>query len=379
MTYASPAWEFATDIHLIKLQRLQNKVLRTFGNFARRTPVRDLCMAFKIPYVYDYITKLCRKQAEVIQNHENENVRNIGQGEARHRKYERLKLGGGQAYDRSSELEWAVDGAWELRHVEVRNGSLVVYSASTRPELRLPLRHLSLQPASHPRTFSLIREHQPLATLQAETDEEYERWVKTLAVELMSQTPLEAIRFLDILGITATIAARRGYEEDFHRPRKHAQLQRENNCTSNYERGRAKQRVLVKNRVCDCKEKRLRAQSSDPVRKMSDSDSELEDADEKEVAALLRKCQQVDNYVPVREKRRLFESLCRQGRRLAQSSDNLCRSTGTAEVKVRRKKRARSLHDLSRSNVAVREICRYFEARGQLAQDVSQQIVRLAI
>jgi hypothetical protein len=34
---------------------------------------------------------------------ENENVRNIGQGEARHRKYKRLKLGGGQAYDRSSE------------------------------------------------------------------------------------------------------------------------------------------------------------------------------------------------------------------------------------------------------------------------------------
>jgi hypothetical protein len=32
----------------------------------------------------------------------NENVRNIGQGEARHKKYKRLKLGGGQAYDRSS-------------------------------------------------------------------------------------------------------------------------------------------------------------------------------------------------------------------------------------------------------------------------------------
>jgi hypothetical protein len=35
-------------------------------------------------------------------NHDNENVRNIGQGEARHRKYKRLKLGGGHAYDRSS-------------------------------------------------------------------------------------------------------------------------------------------------------------------------------------------------------------------------------------------------------------------------------------
>jgi hypothetical protein len=49
-----------------------------------------------------YITKLCRQQAEVIQNHDSENVRTIGQGEARHRKYKRLKLGGGQAYDRSS-------------------------------------------------------------------------------------------------------------------------------------------------------------------------------------------------------------------------------------------------------------------------------------
>jgi hypothetical protein len=47
--------------------------------------------------------KLSRQQAEVIQSHENANVRNIGQGEARHRKDKRLKLGGGQAYDRSSD------------------------------------------------------------------------------------------------------------------------------------------------------------------------------------------------------------------------------------------------------------------------------------
>jgi hypothetical protein len=60
--------------------------------------VRDLHMAFKIPYVYDYITKLCRQHAEIIQNYDNENVCNIGQGEASHRKY-RFKLGGGQAYD----------------------------------------------------------------------------------------------------------------------------------------------------------------------------------------------------------------------------------------------------------------------------------------
>jgi hypothetical protein len=34
-------------------------------------------------------------------NHKNEHVRGIGKGEARLRKYKRLKLGGGQAYDRS--------------------------------------------------------------------------------------------------------------------------------------------------------------------------------------------------------------------------------------------------------------------------------------
>jgi hypothetical protein len=44
-----------------------------------------------------------QQQAEFIQNHDNENVCIIGQGEARHRKYKRLKLGSGQAYDRSSD------------------------------------------------------------------------------------------------------------------------------------------------------------------------------------------------------------------------------------------------------------------------------------
>jgi hypothetical protein len=75
------------------------------GNFPRRTSVRDMHVAFQIPYVYDYITKSCRQQPEVIPNHENEengNVRYIGQGKAQHRKFMRLKLGGGHVYDCSS-------------------------------------------------------------------------------------------------------------------------------------------------------------------------------------------------------------------------------------------------------------------------------------
>jgi hypothetical protein len=34
-------------------------------------------VAFQVPYVYDYMTKLFRRQAEIIHNHENENVRNM--------------------------------------------------------------------------------------------------------------------------------------------------------------------------------------------------------------------------------------------------------------------------------------------------------------
>jgi hypothetical protein len=90
MTNACSAWEFLTDTHLMKVQRLQNEVLRTTGNLPRRTPVSELHKAFIIPYIYDYVTKLCRQQAEGIQNHENENVCNIGQDKARHRKCKRL-------------------------------------------------------------------------------------------------------------------------------------------------------------------------------------------------------------------------------------------------------------------------------------------------
>jgi hypothetical protein len=39
-----------------------------------------------------YIKKLCRQQAEVIQNHENKNIRGIGQGEAIYRKYKNLTV-----------------------------------------------------------------------------------------------------------------------------------------------------------------------------------------------------------------------------------------------------------------------------------------------
>jgi hypothetical protein len=52
ITYAWPAWELVADTHLLKLQRIQNKVLRTIGNFPRCTPVQDMHTAFNLPYMY---------------------------------------------------------------------------------------------------------------------------------------------------------------------------------------------------------------------------------------------------------------------------------------------------------------------------------------
>jgi len=51
-------------------------------NTQRRTKIHDLQVAFKFRYVFNFITKLYRRQAEVIQNHEQEYVHNIGQYEA---------------------------------------------------------------------------------------------------------------------------------------------------------------------------------------------------------------------------------------------------------------------------------------------------------
>jgi hypothetical protein len=57
ITDTCPTWELAADTYTLKLQRRQNNVPSTTGNFPRCTPIR---------YVYDYITKLCRKKTEVI-------------------------------------------------------------------------------------------------------------------------------------------------------------------------------------------------------------------------------------------------------------------------------------------------------------------------
>jgi hypothetical protein len=64
MVDACPNWENAADPHILKLQRLQDRVLRAVGILDRRTPICDLKVTLRIPYVYAYIIELCKKQAE---------------------------------------------------------------------------------------------------------------------------------------------------------------------------------------------------------------------------------------------------------------------------------------------------------------------------
>lgn len=96
-------------------------------------------------------------------------------------------------------------------------------------------------------------------------------------------------------------------------------------------------------------------------------DASKDTRDENTIEVLLKKCQNHENYVPVKEKLLLFETLCRLGRNV--------RSTEDMHLKVDMvtAKRARSLHDLhSISSAGVRRICRYFEDKCESTNDVKK-------
>jgi hypothetical protein len=92
MTYAYAIWEYAvlTPKNCIACRIEYSALLEILT-------VSELHVAFTIPYVHDYITNLCRKQAEVTLYHINPYEHGTGQGEGRHRKYMSLKFGGSEA------------------------------------------------------------------------------------------------------------------------------------------------------------------------------------------------------------------------------------------------------------------------------------------
>jgi hypothetical protein len=79
--------------------RMQGEVLVTAGNRPRSVLPRSLHVAFKIPYVYDFIKKLCRQRAAAIRNR----VHNIWRRKAQQMTCKGPKPSGGEAYDRCND------------------------------------------------------------------------------------------------------------------------------------------------------------------------------------------------------------------------------------------------------------------------------------
>jgi hypothetical protein len=85
---AFSVWEFVADTYLLKLQRLQNRILHPVVIHHRGTPVRGLNLTHLRVRLNGYITQ---ETAEVIQNHQNSNVHETGQEESMHRKNKKHK------------------------------------------------------------------------------------------------------------------------------------------------------------------------------------------------------------------------------------------------------------------------------------------------
>ncbi|XP_014255933.1 uncharacterized protein LOC106670265 [Cimex lectularius] len=245
------------------------------------------------------------------------------------------------------------------RYCVVRGGQLEIYPGVVpggHPTWRIPLTTMNLLPAPGPHlAFTLTRHNDnlPTVTFSVDNSNEYERWVKAIAAELMRQTPLERVRFLDILGITGSLRRAQSADNLARAVKPDIQRHRFTKRSTDlpdvvrdlppcYRKSRSRRRELRNSKII-----LSRVQSMETLDALSSSENEMNE--------LLDRCQRTDEYVPVKEKRILFETLCK----------------GRCESPYRPLEmgRAHSLHDLStpirsRENcVPVKEICRLFEQK----------------
>ncbi|XP_053610868.1 uncharacterized protein LOC128675467 [Plodia interpunctella] len=95
--------------------------------------------------------------------------------------------------------------SWAWVRAAVQQGCLLAWRDGTlprRPAARLPLRDLHLRIApTLPNAFQLsrLRDDSSVATFQTCNAAEYAKWVRALCVEILGQTPLPQVRFLDVL------------------------------------------------------------------------------------------------------------------------------------------------------------------------------------
>ncbi|CAG9858199.1 unnamed protein product [Phyllotreta striolata] len=235
----------------------------------------------------------------------------------------------------TGDLLLKIGNDWRPRKASIRCGQLFVSSTCDSTQ-RIPLRHLSLRMGPLPNSISLCKGQKEVLTFQTSDALTFGEWVRTIAIELIRQTPLDSIKYLDILTIADCWTRIRStyYEKDWN-----------SNIT----------KIDHQHSLTTCKSCELNHNRSSTTQ----SKKVVSEAEEQYVEDLLKKCQDANRYVPVKEKLFLFESLCKLRRKVRSSEDVSCRRD-----KQEAKRTSRSLHDLSDLNCslgAVKEICRYFE------------------
>lgn len=179
----------------------------------------------------------------------------------------------------------------------------------------IPLRHLSLQAGPLPNSLALCRGPTIILTLQTNSVGTFDEWVTTIAIEIICQTPLDGVKYLDILTIAKCV--------------------------------------------------------KQPLKQLKDcnNQNDIQTNSENDVENIIKKCQNTNNYVPVREKLILFETLTKMGRK-ARSSEDVSLKKQLLFPNNHRKdgeiyKKTKSMHDLStlKVQIAVRDICQFFESK----------------
>ncbi|KAJ0174543.1 hypothetical protein K1T71_009651 [Dendrolimus kikuchii] len=334
--------------------------------------------------------------------------------------------------------------SWAWVRAAVRSGCLLAWRDGTlprRPAARLPLRDLHLRTAARlPNAFQLsrLRDDSAVATFQTCNATEYARWVRALCVEILGQTPLPQVRFLDVLPAAATATSREPKKEAFQQetpscppkppPRARrrlltsteTQLTRRDHSPAATDEGivvedddydsssdRSLDLTLSLDALktadvldspvrkaevikCDsCSKLNASAQQHHTLPRAARSESEqgrrylkrwegtaggaergryAMEAARRKTSSLenrARSCspnahEAVTSYVPVRERRALFESLSQSGGSLARSSEQLARPVSVPETTPRR---ATSLHDLQAPpSRSVSDLRQFFEA-----------------
>ncbi|KAK6629852.1 hypothetical protein RUM43_003673 [Polyplax serrata] len=236
--------------------------------------------------------------------------------------------------------------------------------------------------------------------MQAPTDEEYEKWVRILAVELIRQTPLQNVRFLDILSIirhketSDGECLRRGRSaECMIQPQEKPWATCPSPSRKEYPGDLMKKPEIVgeirKMKVCGqnslptvteiqnkWETNWMRTQSMNNLASPVSDESGISSGDEIPAeSSSFSISRDVDDFsfLSVRERKKFFESLNvadEQGLKWTSEPLPLSRSNSIGNLKIsfwqdknklRKRKRTKSLHDLHKT--PVREICQLFESR----------------